>query len=56
VARFEQKSPEFLCFIKGEATRLVRRPLRPVSGGARVTHEVDVLIRGARSELRRDLR
>jgi hypothetical protein len=55
VAGFEQKFPEFLCFIKGEAIRQVCRPLRPVSGEARVTYEVDVLIRGARSELRRDL-
>jgi hypothetical protein len=55
VARFEQKFPEFLCFIKGEAIRRVRWPLRPVSGEARVTHEVDVLIWGTQSEPRRDL-
>ena len=52
MARFEQNFPEILCFIKGEAAIRVYRPPHPVSGEARVTNEVGVLIGAGEIELR----
>jgi hypothetical protein len=44
VAGLEQKFPQFLCFIKGEANGQVDDQRAKVAGVARVTHEVGVAI------------